>query len=138
MSTLSFAVSKETEEALAQEVTQVSNIDPKQAYALLKKTYPNSIGQNLPLMIGVHKQVMAEMPALKQATLRAAFRLHVRNPKYLKNMRKGGDRYNLAGKPEGTISEGHRMGAMPRPKPKPQDNSKAAADNTAAAEKISA
>ena len=80
MSTLSFAVSKETEEALAQEVTQVSNIDPKQAYALLKKTYPHSIGQNLPLMIGVHKQVMAEMPAIKQATLRAAFRLHVRNP----------------------------------------------------------
>ena len=104
---------------------------------MLKKTYPHSIGQNLPLMIGVDKQAMAEMPDLKQATLRADLKLHVRSPKYLKNIRKGGHRYNLAGKPEGTISEGHRRGAVPHRKPKPQDNNKAAADKTAAAEKSS-
>ena len=138
MSTLSFAVSQETKEALAQEVKQISNIDPKQTYALLKKTYPHSIGQNLPLMIGVDKQVMAEMPDLKQATLRAALKLHVRSPKYLKNLRKGGHRYNLAGKPEGTISEGHRIGAVPHRKPKHQKNNKAATDNTAATAKSSA
>ena len=138
MSTLSFAVSKETKEALAQEVKQISNIDPKQAYALQQKTYPHSIGQNLPLMLGVDKQLKLEMPSLNRETIKAALQRHVLTPKYLKNMRKGGHRYNLAGKPEGTVSEKHRRGAMPHRKPKPQDNNKAAADKTAAAEKISA
>jgi sRNA-binding protein len=71
-------------------------------------TFP-AIRDGLPLEIGVLDQLMAQRPDnLSKRTIRRVVSCHCKRPRYLKAVAKGGERYNLQGKPVDDVAPKHK------------------------------
>jgi sRNA-binding protein len=68
----------------------------------LRQAYPESIGRNLPLVIGVHKQIQGPWDPL---VISRALGIHTRTISYLQNAIRKKTRYHLDGTPAGSITE---------------------------------
>lgn len=64
-----------------------------------------------PLAIGIDRQVLADQPTLEKKALRLAMRSHTMATRYLKEMEKATQRFNLDGTPAGEVSEEQRTHA---------------------------
>jgi ProP effector len=65
-----------------------------------------------PLAIGIHKALLAEQPELDKAALRAAMLLHTRSTRYLKGIVAGAARHDLAGNPDGSVTDEQQAEAV--------------------------
>ena len=66
---------------------------------------------NLPLAIGIDKQLIARIPELDRKTLRNALGFHTNGLRYLKAMAKATVRFDLDGNSAGEVMEIHRSHA---------------------------
>ncbi|MDA0911383.1 MAG: ProQ/FINO family protein [Proteobacteria bacterium] len=72
----------------------------QQAYEWLKTTFPASFGCDIPLKLGIHRDVLAYQGQNKPANvhLRRAITIHVSRVAYLKHLKVGAERVDLDGK----------------------------------------
>ena len=79
----------------------------KKAVDWLVENFPDSIGANKPLKIGVFNDIKEYQSEDKPALvwIRRAMRLHTSRKKYLKQLRSDVDRVNLDGSPNGKVKE---------------------------------
>ncbi len=79
----------------------------KKAVDWLIKNFPESIGANKPLKVGIFNDIKEfeseDKPAL--IWIRRAMRFHTSRKNYLKQLRSDVDRVNLDGSPNGTVQE---------------------------------
>ncbi|HVL76745.1 MAG TPA: ProQ/FinO family protein [Noviherbaspirillum sp.] len=66
---------------------------------------------NLPLAIGIDKQLKERLPDVDRKTLRIALGLHTNSTRYLKAMARATQRVDLDGNPAGEVPEAHRTHA---------------------------
>ncbi len=64
-----------------------------------------------PLAIGIDKQLFAALPDLSKKAVRLAMRSHTISTRYLKEMEKGSQRFNLDGTPAGEVTDENRQHA---------------------------
>lgn len=64
-----------------------------------------------PLAIGIDKQVFEALPELSKKSIRLAMRSHTISTRYLKEMEKGTQRFNLDGTPAGEVTDENRQHA---------------------------
>lgn len=71
--------------------------------ALLRARFP-VFAEAKPLAIGIHKALRDALPEMNAERLKVAVAWHVRSSRYLSTLQRGGDRFDLAGMPQGTIT----------------------------------
>jgi sRNA-binding protein len=82
---------------------------PDELLALLKGLYPNSIGADLPLKIGVHIDLREQVAAMSAADISAALNVHVNSDAYLRAIAKSyAQRVDLDGNPVAAVSDEQR------------------------------
>ena len=83
------------------------------ARALLKELQKQFavFGNNLPLAIGIDKQLIARLPELDRKVLRNALGIHTNSMRYLRNMEKATVRFDLDGTNAGEVTDTHRAHA---------------------------
>jgi sRNA-binding protein len=64
-----------------------------------------AFAQNLPLKIGIHRDVKAAMPELSMTRIRRALGAHTRQDAYRQALVPGRQRFDLEGKPAGVVTE---------------------------------
>lgn len=65
----------------------------------------------LPLALGIHKAVREKLPEIDRQELRDALRTHTNSTRYLKALAQGDRRFDLDGKPSGTVTPEHQQQA---------------------------
>lgn len=88
-------------------VTKTWYINRKNACDWLKATFPDSIGKNLPLKVGIFDEIKAFKSDDKPALIwcRRALRLHTARFSYLRGLTDGAERFDLNGNPSGFVTE---------------------------------
>jgi ProP effector len=71
-----------------------------------------AFAKNLPLKIGVHRDIKAAMPELSMTWIRRALGAHTRDPGYRQGLVPGRERFDLEGKPAGLVTEREALGAL--------------------------
>lgn len=80
------------------------------AHALLqklRKEFP-VFRDNLPLAIGVDKQIVALLPDADRKVLRVSMSMHTKSTAYLRKMTKAPQRFNLDGSAAEALNDSHR------------------------------
>jgi sRNA-binding protein len=57
-----------------------------------------------PLAIGIDKAVISAMPQFDETLILRALANHCHRPRYIKSLARGGNRYDLWGKPKGEVT----------------------------------
>ena len=91
---------------------------PQALLAEWYRRYPNAFfkGHTRPLMVGIHEPLMAREP-WPEKLVRRALACYVNLPRYLKSVREGVERIDLAGQPAGRVdaeAAGHARGKLAR------------------------
>jgi ProP effector len=60
---------------------------------------------NLPLKIGIHRDIKAVMPELSMTKIRKALGAHTRQPGYRQALVPGRQRFDLEGQPAGVVTD---------------------------------
>ena len=66
---------------------------------------------NLPLAIGIDKQIIASLPGTDSKVLRVSMSMHTKSTPYLRKMTKAATRFNLDGSAAEGLNESHRSHA---------------------------
>lgn len=64
-----------------------------------------------PVALRIDKAIAQRFPEVERKVIRAAMRMHTASTRYLKTMEKGGQRFDLDGKPDGEVTEEHQAHA---------------------------
>ena len=93
--------------------TQPTSTPFQRALSLLRQLRSEFtvFGRNLPLAIGIDKQIIARKAGLDRTTLRDALRIHTTSLNYLKTMRRATVRFDLDANEAGEVTEVHRTHA---------------------------
>jgi ProP effector len=93
--------------------TASTAITASPAHVLLKKLRDNFpvFRNNLPLAIGIDKQIIARLPEIDRKILRNTLAMHTRSSHYLLQMAKAKSRFDLDGNAVKEVTESHRTHA---------------------------
>lgn len=64
-----------------------------------------------PVALRIDKAIALRFPDVERKVIRAAMRMHTASTRYLKVMEKGGQRFDLDGKPDGEVTAEHQAHA---------------------------
>lgn len=80
------------------------------AHVLLKKLRDDFpvFRKNMPLAIGIDKQIIARLPEIDRKVLRIALAMHTKSSPYLRQMAKAEARFDLDGNVVNEVTESHR------------------------------
>ena len=94
----------------APEASKRPRIEPR---AILKRLQAESpaFRDLKPLALKIDASILARYPDFDRKNLRIALRTHTASTKYLKSVDRGGERFDLDGKPAGEVSDEQRQHA---------------------------
>lgn len=78
--------------------------------AEIRKRFP-VFAQFQPLKIGIHRDIHRQMPEFSQRLLCSAIKRHTKDKRYLRNVAKGGSRFDLDSTPNGVVPPEHQKRA---------------------------
>lgn len=93
-----------------QEQAKLPRIEPR---AILKRLQAESpaFRDSKPLALKIDTSILARFPDFDRKNLRIALRTHTASTKYLKSVDRGGERFDLDGKPAGEVTDEQRQHA---------------------------
>ena len=94
----------------------------------------------LPLALGIHEALIAELPQFDAQLVARVLANHCRRQRYIKSLARGGKRFDLAMKPVGVVSAEEKAAAerMVQPRPAKTDAAAPVAAEVPAAEAVGA